>query len=41
MVRVQPGLLGALDKWRRAQPDMPSRGEAFRRLAEQSLVQKK
>jgi hypothetical protein len=28
----------AVDEWRRRQPDLPSRGEAIRRLVEQSLA---
>jgi hypothetical protein len=35
--RVQPELLKKLDAWRREQPDLPSRPEALRRLAEQAL----
>jgi hypothetical protein len=35
--RLQPELLQQLDDWRRAQPDLPSRPEALRRLAEQVL----
>jgi hypothetical protein len=35
--RVQPELLALLDEWRRAQPDLPSRPEALRRLSEQAL----
>lgn len=31
--RVQPDLLARIDEWRRAQPDLPSRPEAMRRLA--------
>ena len=31
----------AVDDWRRHQPDRPSRGEAIRRLVEQSLVASK
>jgi hypothetical protein len=32
MVRLQPEGLGAVDAWRRAQDDKPSRPEAIRRL---------
>jgi hypothetical protein len=32
MIRCQDDFLGALDQWRRAQPDLPSRSEAVRRL---------
>jgi hypothetical protein len=35
--RIQPDLLKRLDDWRRAQPDLPSRPEALRRLAELGL----
>lgn len=35
--RVQPELLKRLDDWRREQPDLPSRPEALRRLAERAL----
>jgi hypothetical protein len=37
MVRLQPHLAECLDDWRRRQPDLPSRAEALRRLAEQAL----
>jgi hypothetical protein len=36
-VRCQPELLEAIDKWRRKQPDLPSRPEAIRRLTEFEL----
>lgn len=36
--RLQPELLKRLDDWRRAQPDLPSRPEALRRLAEKGLL---
>jgi hypothetical protein len=29
--------IGAIDSWRRSQPDLPSRAEALRRLADQVL----
>ena len=35
--RMQPELLKRLDEWRREQPDLPSRPEALRRLAELAL----
>ena len=35
--RIQPELLKLLDEWRRVQPDLPTRPEALRRLAEQAL----
>jgi hypothetical protein len=35
--RMQPELLKKLDAWRREQPDLPSRPEALRRLAERAL----
>jgi hypothetical protein len=31
-VRCQPELIDALDKWRRNQPDLPSRPDAIRQL---------
>ncbi|MHB9881059.1 hypothetical protein ACSMXM_15575 [Pacificimonas sp. ICDLI1SI03] len=36
-VRVQPEMLAALDGWRKAQDDPPSRPEAIRRLVERGL----
>jgi hypothetical protein len=33
-VRVKDELLAAIDGWRRAQPDLPNRPEAIRRLTE-------
>lgn len=36
--RLQPELLKQLDDWRRAQPDLPSRPEALRRLAARALT---
>lgn len=35
--RFQPDLLGAIDAWRGAQPDLPSRPEAIRRLTALAL----
>lgn len=35
--RLQPELLERLDEWRREQPDLPTRPEALRRLAEEAL----
>lgn len=35
--RVQPDMLELIDTWRRAQPDLPSRPEALRRLAMKGL----
>jgi hypothetical protein len=35
--RIQPDLLAEIDAWRRAQPDLPSRPEALRRLAARGL----
>jgi hypothetical protein len=32
--RFQPDLLEAIDLWRKAQPDLPTRPEAVRRLVE-------
>lgn len=31
--------LQAVDEWRRAQPDVPNRSEAIRRLVEQALAE--
>jgi metal-responsive CopG/Arc/MetJ family transcriptional regulator len=39
-VRVKQDFLDKLDNWRREQPDLPSRTEAIRRLAEQALAGK-
>jgi hypothetical protein len=36
-VRVERQRLAVLDEWRRAQPDLPSRPEAIRRLIELGL----
>jgi hypothetical protein len=41
MVRLQPELAAPLDDWRRQQPDLPSRAEALRRLAELALKAKR
>lgn len=35
--RFQEDLLGRLDEWRRAQPDIPNRPEAIRRLLAKAL----
>jgi hypothetical protein len=35
--RVQPELLEQIDKWRREQPDLPTRPEAIRRLVLRGL----
>jgi hypothetical protein len=35
--RVQPEMLKLIDQWREAQPDVPSRPEAMRRLAMKGL----
>jgi hypothetical protein len=37
VVRLHHPLLGAIDAWRAAQTDAPTRAEAIRRLVEQSL----
>jgi len=37
-VRVDEEFLARLDEWRRNQPDLPTRPEALRRLAEQALA---
>ncbi len=36
-VRIQPQLLAAIDAWRGAQPEPPTRAEAIRRIVEQAL----
>lgn len=36
-VRMPPEAIAALDRWRAAQPDLPSRPEAARRLIELGL----
>lgn len=38
--RFQPVLLAAIDDWRKAQPDLPTRPEAVRRLVETGLGEK-
>jgi hypothetical protein len=37
-VRVQDEFEHELDKFRRSEPDLPSRAEAFRRLAREALL---
>lgn len=37
-VRMERGLLDALDGWRLAQPDSPNRAEAVRRLVKRALL---
>jgi hypothetical protein len=37
-IRLSPDLKGAVDKWRNAQPDKPSRSAAIRMLVEIGLV---
>jgi hypothetical protein len=37
-VRVDEEFIEQLDAWRRKQPDLPTRPEALRRLAEQALA---
>jgi hypothetical protein len=37
-VRVDEEFIERLDEWRRNQPDLPTRPEALRRLAEQALA---
>jgi hypothetical protein len=36
-MRVSPEWLAVIDEWRRAQPDIPSRAEAIRRLVEKGI----
>lgn len=35
---VAPSQVTAIDEWRRAQPDLPSRSEAIRKLVELGLA---
>ncbi|MCG5241404.1 hypothetical protein ACIU1J_27695 [Azospirillum doebereinerae] len=37
-MRVSPEFLEQIDEWRRRQPDIPSRAEALRRLAERGIA---
>ncbi|WP_352668828.1 hypothetical protein [Mesorhizobium sp. M0166] len=37
-MRLSSDLLARVDEWRRKQPDLPSRSEAFRRLVEVGLA---
>jgi hypothetical protein len=37
-VRFQPADLARVDKWRKTQPDPPTRPEAIRRLVEKALA---
>jgi hypothetical protein len=39
-VRCHERLLEAIDEWRRAESDLPTRAEAIRRLVEQALGSK-
>jgi hypothetical protein len=39
LVRVSPSMVVAIDEWRRGQFDLPTRADAFRRLAGQALKQ--
>lgn len=38
VVRMNPSALAALDAWRRAQADLPTRPEAIRRLVDKALT---
>ncbi len=40
ILSLEPSLLDRVDEWRRQQPDIPSRAEAFRRLVESGLDMK-
>ena len=40
ILSLEPSLLARVDEWRRGQPDIPSRAEAFRRLLEVGLDMK-
>lgn len=37
-MRVSADFLAKVDEWRRAQPDLPNRSEAIRRLVELALT---
>jgi hypothetical protein len=39
LVRVSASMVAAIDEWRRGQFDLPTRADAFRRLAGQALKQ--
>lgn len=41
MVRCHDDFLAALDAWREAEPDKPSRSEAIRRLVQEALEGKR
>jgi hypothetical protein len=38
LVRLSPEQIRRLDDWRRAQPDLPTRPEAIRRLMDRAFV---
>lgn len=38
ILAIEPSLIRQIDEWRRAQPDLPSRAEAIRRLVRMSLA---
>ena len=40
-LRASPEFIKAIDDWRRVQEDLPSRGEAIRRLVQAALNQQK
>jgi hypothetical protein len=40
MIRAMPDMIARVDEWRRAQPDLPNRTEAIRRLVEIGLTAK-
>ena len=37
-IMVDAALLAAIDEWRRAQPDLPSRGETIRRVLQATIA---
>jgi len=37
-IMVDAALLAAIDEWRRAQPDLPSRGETIRRVLRATIA---
>lgn len=39
-IRADDEFIGAVDEWRRSQPDIPTRPEAIRRLARIGMSQK-
>jgi hypothetical protein len=40
-MRLSDRLIGEIDEWRRAEPDLPGRSEAIRRLLAQALTSRR